>query len=144
MRGIPGSGKSYTAKELVKNNEGVVFSTDEFFMVNETYKFNPKLIGKAHKWNQTRVETAMLENISNIVVDNTNTQHWEYEVYQTMAKKHGYDVKITYPTSSWWLDMQERIFNKSFTEDDINILEKKNTHGVPKDSIKKMMARFEK
>lgn len=143
MRGIPGSGKSYTSKELIKDTEGVVLSTDDFFMSDGSYKFNPKLISRAHAWNQRRVETAMIENIPTVVVDNTNTQHWEYKPYQDMAKKYGYTVKVMHPTSPWWLDMEDRIINNSFTEDDVEMLFNKNTHGVPKDTIRKMMTRFE-
>jgi adenylate kinase family enzyme len=44
MRGLPGSGKSTKAKELA-GEQGLVFSTDDFFMVNGKYIFDPKMIG---------------------------------------------------------------------------------------------------
>jgi adenylate kinase family enzyme len=31
MRGLPGSGKSYKAKKLAQAENGVIYSTDDFF-----------------------------------------------------------------------------------------------------------------
>ena len=44
MRGLPGSGKSTKARKIA-GQFGVVYSTDDFFMVNGEYKFDPKMIG---------------------------------------------------------------------------------------------------
>lgn len=57
MRGLPGSGKSTLAKQLGEN--GVVFSTDDFFMVGDKYEFNPKLLGQYHQQNLQRTIEAM-------------------------------------------------------------------------------------
>ena len=43
MRGLPGSGKSTKAKKIA-GDVGVIFSTDDFFMVDGQYKFDPKMI----------------------------------------------------------------------------------------------------
>ena len=43
MRGLPGSGKSTLAKKIA-GNAGVVYSTDDFFMVNGQYMYDPKMI----------------------------------------------------------------------------------------------------
>jgi adenylate kinase family enzyme len=47
MRGLPGSGKSTKAKKIA-GNFGVIFSTDDFFMVNGKYTYNPQMIGEYH------------------------------------------------------------------------------------------------
>ncbi|MBP9839028.1 MAG: hypothetical protein KBC84_10000 [Proteobacteria bacterium] len=47
MRGLPGSGKSTKAKKIA-GNVGVVYSTDDFFMVNGKYMYDSKLIGDNH------------------------------------------------------------------------------------------------
>lgn len=44
MRGLPGSGKSTLAKKIA-GNSGVVYSTDDFFMVNGQYVYDSKMIG---------------------------------------------------------------------------------------------------
>lgn len=48
MRGISGSGKSTLAKELAGKN-GLIFSTDEFFMNNGEYVFDVAKLHWAHK-----------------------------------------------------------------------------------------------
>lgn len=44
MRGVPGSGKSTKAKKLAGSN-GVIYSTDDFFMKNGEYIYDVKFIG---------------------------------------------------------------------------------------------------
>ena len=51
MRGVPGSGKSTLAKELAGKN-GIIYSTDDFFMQNGLYVFDAKMIGHNHEQNQ--------------------------------------------------------------------------------------------
>ena len=44
MRGLPGSGKSTLARKIA-DKTGLVYSTDDFFMINGEYVFEPKMIG---------------------------------------------------------------------------------------------------
>lgn len=127
VRGCPGSGKSTLAKQLGKG--GVVLGSDDFFMVNGKYEFDMSAIGDAHSWNVGRVEKAMKQNISPIVVDNTNTQAWEAKPYVELARKYGYNVEIKEPTTPWKFDANE--------------LTKRNTHGVPREAIEKMLRKWE-
>lgn len=128
MRGLPGSGKSTLAKQLSEG--GALFSTDEFFMKNGKYVFNGGLIGKAHMWNQDRVEKAMASGISPVVVDNTNVVWAHIKPYVDMAKKYGYVVSYEEPTTDWKFNADE--------------LAKKNTHGVPIEAIKGMLDKWQK
>lgn len=131
MRGLPGSGKSFLGKQLAKQAADTkIYSTDDLFMVNGEYRFNPAKLGKFHKENQLRVEHAMGKGISLIIVDNTNTQLWEMRPYIKMAKKFGYLIECVIPETAWAFDAEE--------------CAKKNTHGVPLDAIKRMLARFER
>jgi adenylate kinase family enzyme len=50
MRGIPGSGKSTTAKKLA-GETGKIHSTDNYFMVDGEYKFDPSKIREYHEAN---------------------------------------------------------------------------------------------
>lgn len=44
MRGLPGSGKSTKAKKIA-GSQGVVYSTDDFFMVKGQYVYDGSKIG---------------------------------------------------------------------------------------------------
>lgn len=127
MRGMPGSGKSTLAQELGTN--GIVLGSDDFFMVNNKYEYDPNAIDYAHWWNQGRVENAMKKNISPIVVDNTNTQAWEIKPYVLLAQKYNYQIEIREPNTPWKFDVEE--------------LTKKNKHNVPKEAIEKMIQQWE-
>lgn len=50
MRGVPGSGKSTKAKQLA-GIKGLVYSTDDFFMKNGDYVYDPSKIGEYHDKN---------------------------------------------------------------------------------------------
>lgn len=127
MRGVSGSGKSTLAKSLA--SEENIFSTDEFFMVNGEYRFNPSKLGVAHKWNFDRVKNAVMNGVSPIVVDNTNTQSWEAKNYVQLAKENGYEVQVREPSTPWAKDADELV--------------KRNTHGVPKEAIGRMLSRYQ-
>ncbi len=128
MRGLPGSGKSFRAKELA-GDQGLVFSTDDFFMEGTKYNFDPNKLPNAHAWNQARVAQAMQEKHPLIVVDNTNTRLWEMQAYVKLADHHGYELQLGLPTTPWQADVVE--------------CAAKNTHGVPLESILKMKHGYE-
>lgn len=138
MRGLPGSGKSYKAQQLSKELNAPVFGSDDFFMEEEEYKFDPSKIVEAHQWNQSRVEDAMKKNIPIIIVDNTNTKLYEAKPYAILAQKYGYEIRIEEPESDWWKEH----FKKDMSEEDIDkfvdVLDRKNTHNVPPHVIKQM------
>jgi hypothetical protein len=98
VRGVPGSGKSTTAKLLGAGGAGYAhFEADMYFMVDGVYKFDPTKIRDAHAWCQNSVEQAMLLNHttghnSTIIVSNTFTQEWEMEPYYKLASTWGYKV----------------------------------------------------
>lgn len=98
VRGVPGSGKSTTAKLLGVGGAGYAhFEADMYFMEDGVYKFDPTKIRDAHAWCQNSVEQAMLLNHttghnSTIIVSNTFTQEWEMEPYYKLASAWGYKV----------------------------------------------------
>jgi tRNA uridine 5-carbamoylmethylation protein Kti12 len=137
---LPGSGKSTLAKEiqasLIKDNglsliDTPIYSTDDYFMQNDDdkYIFDSSKLYQAHKWNQKRVNDAMARGVQNVIVDNTNTLAKEAKSYVDMAMRHGYNVVVVETKTAWAKDPFE--------------LYKKNTHGVPLETIKKMLARYE-
>ena len=98
MRGVSGSGKSTLAKEIASRHEGaVILSTDDFFMVEGEYVFDPKKISLNHGKNQERARSAMRDGTPCVIIDNTNTQSWEMKPYVLAAVEYGYQVEIHEP-----------------------------------------------
>lgn len=134
MRGVSGSGKSTLAQELGK--DGVIFSTDDYFMIDGEYKFNPKELGSAHRWNLRRTEKAMQYSKPLIVIDNTNTQAWEMSKYVEIAQQYGYNIEIAEP--NWHPDLRNEEGKWNF-----DFLKGRNKHGVPEEALKRMIDRYE-
>lgn len=89
VRGLPGSGKSTFAKQLVSS--GLVddhFEADMFFIHPKTgeYNFNRDQLPKAHMWCQSETKESLSAGRS-VVVSNTFVQEWEIEAYIEMAKE---------------------------------------------------------
>ena len=131
LRGLVGTGKSMLANAL--GNEGSIFSTDDLFMVDGEYQFDPSKLGEYHAEN-LRLATAFMERFApytnnvNCVIDNTNTQAWEYEKYEEVAKKNGFMVQVI--TVDW-------------NAQDIPLYAERNSHGVPIEAIQRMADRWE-
>ncbi|XP_054270574.1 uncharacterized protein LOC128991586 [Macrosteles quadrilineatus] len=139
LRGPPGSGKSSLAKRLLlesgiepPTHKRHIFSTDDFFVRNRVYMFVPELLSQAHSTNQRNVAAAIREEVSPVIVDNTNTQAWEMRAYADMAVSAGYDLEILEP-DTWW-----------FRKGSASELEKRNIHSVSKAKIRQMLERYEK
>lgn len=91
MRGLPGSGKSTVAKLF----DGDVVSMDDFWTKDgQPYKFDKARINEAVQWTHDRFIELMDKDAELIVVDNTNTQKWEYEWFKTQAEEMGYIVHL--------------------------------------------------
>jgi predicted kinase len=127
MRGLSGSGKSTLAKKIV--GEGLIFSTDDLFIEKGEYKFNPGKLGVNHKQNQTNAIEAMKDGVSPIVIDNTHTQSWEAKPYVKAGLNYDYEVTFLVPETDWAFDAGQ--------------LASRNTHGVPKAAIERMLSRWE-
>jgi hypothetical protein len=103
-------------------------------MVDGEYQFDPSKLGEYHKRNLDDATAFMERNgrqsIPAIcVIDNTNTQHWEYEKYVEAAKENGFIVQVI--TIDW-------------DAKDIPLYAKRNSHGVPLEAIYRMAARWER
>lgn len=92
MRGITGSKKSTLAKQLV--DQGQIFSTDDYFMVDGRYNFDASLLGIYHNKNVNRVKDAMVSGISPVVIDNTNLTLGDMQLYLEMAKEFDYEITV--------------------------------------------------
>lgn len=132
LRGIPGSGKSTKAQEIVDNCFGthVKCSADDYFINSDgEYVFNRFRLGKAHNQCKENAKQAMKDGVDLVIVDNTNTTKKEMQPYINMAKHYGYQIKFEVVGS--------------FDEESIELYAKRNVHGVPVETIKRMASRFE-
>jgi len=135
LRGLPGTGKSELAENLASGGKGSrlgIFSTDDLFMVDGEYQFDPSKLAQNHAYN-LRNATQFMESFGpnhsiNCIIDNTNTQHWEYEKYVEAAKENGFMVQI---------------ISIDWKEEDIPLYAKRNSHGVPEEAIRRMAERWE-
>ncbi|EYC15362.1 hypothetical protein Y032_0037g3477 [Ancylostoma ceylanicum] len=129
MRGIPGSGKTHLAKFLLSNYGGVVCSTDDFFVENGEYRFQPEKLEEYHKNNILRVRDAMIDGIKPIIVDNTNIFTNHMEQYALHAVTHCYEIFVVEPETSWRYAVKECF--------------RRNVHGVDKSKIHAMLQSLE-
>ncbi|XP_041258441.1 NEDD4-binding protein 2 isoform X2 [Onychostruthus taczanowskii] len=131
LRGVPGSGKSYLARNLLEDNPGgIILSTDDYFYKHGQYHYDPDCLGAAHDWNRKRAKEAFEMRISPIIIDNTNIQAWEMKPYVALAQQFKYKVMFREPDTWWKFKPKE--------------LERRNIHGVSKEKIKRMLERYER
>jgi hypothetical protein len=146
MRGPPGSGKSSTVMQLVKDG-GQVFSTDDFFGSGEEYIQRMTQARKLqmmpfyHQLLQEKVMNAMSEGVSPIVIDNTNITLEHMKPYVFAAKYFEYEVRFIEPNSPQWKKIKPLLYFKD--KDKLLALAKEleelNKHGVPAESIYDML-----
>lgn len=135
-RGIAGSGKSTMVLERVHaileaGGDAAVCSSDFFFYCPETgeYKFSRDKLGEAHARCRADFDAAIAHGHTNIFVDNTNVTARECAHYVRGAIDNGYKVVFLEPQTPWAFDVDE--------------LTRRNTHGVPREGIERMLARWQ-
>jgi len=139
MRGVPGCGKSTKAEQLLIKEASLgrnahIFSTDAFWGVE--YNFVQAKLREAHLWNQNRAMAKMIEvyalkeHNTTIIIDNTNICSWELRPYVKPALQLNFAIEIIEPSTSWAFDAEE--------------CARRTVHGVPVETIRSMLARWEK
>ena len=134
LRGLPGTGKSMLARTMEMGwGYAKSFSTDDYFMVNGKYQFDPSKLGEYHQKNLNAADDYMKSfkdshNTIMCIIDNTNTQHWEYEKYIQSAENNGFMVQI---------------ISIDWDAKDIPLYAERNSHGVPEEAIQRMADRWE-
>jgi hypothetical protein len=135
MRGIPGAGKSTEANKLV--GDGLIHSTDSLIEASgigygkffkdmiDGKDFSP--LHRMHGLNNKNVKTSIDEDISPIILDNTNIKANEPKELVEYALKAGYaDENIKFV----------EVGTAGLTAE---ALADRNTHGVPLDKIEGMI-----
>ena len=137
IRGLPGSGKSTLAKIIAAAEERVhgqakvgIYNTDQYFINEEgEYRFDPSKLSEYHLRNLT----AFIQDLGDktvLIVDNTNTQRWEYEKYVAAAEAAGYEVQFI-------------TVGQPKSKSHIRKCAKRNVHLCPVEAIIRMSQRFE-
>ena len=122
-RAVVGSGKSTMAKaiaDLVENCS--IHSTDDYFMVNGEYKFNPAKLSEYHGKNLTAFASSCENDINVVICDNTNIISPHCIPYVDNAKVNGYLVIQLF-----------------FEPDTLNNHLTRNAHSVPQEAIERMI-----
>lgn len=120
LMGPPSVGKSTYAKGLRdKNSWLTVVSADDYFMKDGAYQFNQKLLGLAHKTCEQLAASKMAIGLP-VVVDNNNCKLNQFSFYLRLAETFAYQVEFV-------------VF--SVSENDLDRLFERNTHGVSKEII---------
>lgn len=127
--GASGSGKSTWTEQFLKDHPEAshkVVSADFYFVqADGTYRFDHTKLGHAHGACERAFEIALESRTDIILVDNTNTRARERKTYVKKAKAAGYAV---------WL----KVFKV-----DAAICAARNLHGVPAETIQKMIDRID-
>ncbi len=141
MQGLSGSGKSHWVDMNYPDHPNVV-SADRFFLYTDEapleYNFRPELLGKAHAFCMNNF-IRMLEIpfpatgdgsgiTPTIIVDNTNTERWEWKNYVKLAEHFGYEWAV--------VDM----YDGALTNEELS---DRNEHGVPLEVIERQRERYE-
>ena len=100
MRGVQGSGKSFTAKYLQNlfNQHNIPinkFSADDFFYDEQgLYNFESQKLSSAHNKCLRNTINTFVNKQESVIVDNTNTILSDFNHYTVVAKAYGYRVVI--------------------------------------------------
>lgn len=121
MMGIPGGGKSFWIRNNVPS-DAVICSADHFFEDSQgNYNWQENLLFPAHKTCFRKYVRALNDdNVTTIVVDNTNTKRAVMRDYVVEANKRGIPVNIVAVLA------------------DPKVAAKRNVHGVPAETVQKM------
>lgn len=161
MRAPPGAGKSFEVDKILKEmgvpKERHVFSTDEFFEKSpdgyiETFRkakeggYLGQLLSKYHKMNQERAIEAMSQDVSPIIIDNTNVDLKSMRNYVESGITYGYKIEFKEPSSEHWQNIAPLLMDKNTNAERLKFaalkLANKNQHGVPYEAIQNMFNKW--
>jgi predicted kinase len=137
LRGIPGSGKSSLGKQIQTllwerfGLQAPICSADSFFETRRGYQFDRSQLSQAHEACAAAFARAITPGgtCRVVIVDNTNTQRWEYATYESEALARGFFLKILQVKCPDLLSATR--------------VAKRNIHGVPPERVLMMFARWE-
>lgn len=95
VRGLPGSGKSTYAKQLLESDpRSKHLEADMYFIDRDgNYTFNPSWLRSAHTWCLDSATSCLISG-TNVIVSNTFTTMKEMQAYLDVAIRHGITLEI--------------------------------------------------
>jgi hypothetical protein len=124
LRGLPGCGKTSIADRILENTTCTVsrHCTDNFFMVNHEYVYDPSMLKEYHERNYQAFASSDAQVKIN---ENTNICSWEFARYLAHARNNGYiNIVLECKTAP----LHELVI--------------RNSHDVPENSLKKMLRKY--
>ncbi len=138
-RAVPGSGKTTISRciaQAVKTADlnAAIHSTDDYFLTSSgTYDFIPEKLGEYHQKNLDAFCADIKKGIDVVINDNTNLSSWQSEPYIEAGRNAGYQIiVIEYEPRS----LDEHVESQILTEN------RPDAHGVPKETIIKMISDY--
>ncbi len=120
IRGLPGSGKSTFAKEIISNVKNCThYEADMFFVQDGQYNYDRNKIGSAHEWCLSKVKEDLMDG-KTVIVSNTFTTLREMSPYIDFCKSNSIPFVVYRMTKNYG-----------------------NIHNVPEEIVKKMNDRFQ-
>ena len=140
-RGLSGSGKSTVAKMLKQHIESIepsrpgsceIISNDDRFVKDGVYTFDSSRLKETHTQTYQMFLDALIKSpgYRAIIVDNTNSQKWEYEHYISAAREADWEVQVI-------------IVGQPKDEEHVKLCIARNQHNVPAETIRSMSRRFQ-
>lgn len=115
MRGLPGSGKSYRARQLACES-GIILETDAIYRNPERYGLCDASMEVARAKNLDLFCRAINSGQSTIVVDRGNGLNDETYIYVNLARSAGYRVRLVEPDSPWWREIRTLLRYRPHTD----------------------------
>lgn len=140
-RTMPGSGKTLLsccitdailAAELTISSH----STDDFFMGDERYCFDPTELSDYPYWNLLDFQQSLRRSVDAVVCDNMNLlQTWQPLPYAELTRRHGYQIIFMNLTLH---ELRKHVAAHQVTP------EKTDTHGIPEARLVDFIRDFNK
>lgn len=148
LRGLPSSGKSTRARELVAE-AGVVFEFDEYFTTRQGFEWSSAHLDDAREWHVERVQSALEQGLSPIVLDDDNGLGRTTRRCVRLALAQGYRIEFREPSSPWWQEIRRLLADKHANRANLERWAAKlaglnrSTHRVSAASILRRMQRWQ-
>jgi predicted kinase len=128
--GVPGSGKSQWAMQKLQepaHEETVICSANGYFVQPDgAFAYDRAKLSAAHEHcMRSCAEQIVHYGAPIVIIDNTNMTRWERSPYDLLGRAHGYEVNFVY------------------FHCDPEVAANRNIHGVPLETIHRMLARRE-
>lgn len=106
---MPGSGKSTLSNKIKKVYPNTVICAGDDYFTDQSgnYNFDRDKLHEAHLSAQNKAIDACQNEISPIVVDNTNIKYWELKPYIDIGRKFNYLILIIEPRTAHKFDVEK-------------------------------------